>query len=100
MERSEDQFDEYKLPGDEPLKHQWDTNVQFDWYRHLPTRTQNRLSPEGDHAKAWEKHTAEQEGHWIANSLRGLPADDTPIQKLPGKSLQGYYGFNKKKKKK
>jgi hypothetical protein len=57
MHPTDGQFDEYALPGDEPLRHQWDTNVQFDWYRHLPKEKQQELSPEGDHAKAWEKHT-------------------------------------------
>jgi hypothetical protein len=66
---ADDQFNEYKLPGDEPLKHSWDTNVQFDWYRHLPKEKQTELSPEGDHAKAWAKHQNnidiehEAEGH-------------------------------------
>jgi hypothetical protein len=60
-----EQFSEHTLPGDEPMKHQWDANVQFDWYRHLPKDKQNELSPEGDHAKAWQQHQKDLDTeHW------------------------------------
>lgn len=96
-EEGSDQFNEYSLPGDEPLKHQWDTNVQKDWYRHLEPKTQKRLSASGNHEEAWKNHQTEIEGNWIANSLSDIPNTNSPIQRLPGKSLYTYY--NKKKKK-
>jgi len=71
MHKSEDQFDEYRLPGDEPMKHQWDTNVQFDWYRHLPKEKQTELSPTGDHAKAWDKHIKNLDIEHEAESYNG-----------------------------
>lgn len=91
-----DQFGEYSLPGDEPMKHQWDTNVQFDWYRHLPAKKQKELSPEGDHAKAWDRHQKDLEiEHQYKNEIeqnhRGR------IVPLPGQSLRNYYKKGKKK---
>ena len=53
------EYSEYRTPNDEPMRHQPDTNVQFDWYRHLPKDKQTELSPEGDHAKAWAQHTSD-----------------------------------------
>jgi hypothetical protein len=57
MKPTAGQFDEYSLPGDEPVKHEWDTNVQFDWLRHRPQEEQDRLPK--DPGKAFDKHVEE-----------------------------------------
>lgn len=87
---------EYSLPGDEPMKHDMNTNVQFDWYRHLPEKQQKSLSPTGDHAAAWNKHTEDQElEHRYDAEIHEKPKEVG----LPGQSLRSYYSKKPKKKK-
>ena len=89
----DEHYSEYKLPGDEPMRHQWDTNVQFDWYRHQPKEEQKRLSPKGDHAAAWDKKQTELDMDHRAASIK---ADEdyekkAKAAKLPGISLAATY---------
>ncbi len=99
MNKSEDQFDEYSLPGDEPVKHQWDTNVQFDWLRHQPKDVQKKLPT--DPGKAWEKHsnnltTEHMYDKEIHEPLHESQQPRGRIKPLPGKSLRSYYSKKRK----
>lgn len=99
MNKSEDQFDEYSLPGDEPLKHQWDTNVQFDWLRHQPKDVQARLPK--DPGKAWESHTNDLHlEHMYDKEIHEPITKPEPrerIKPLPGMSLRQYYSKKRKR---
>lgn len=96
MNPDSDQFDEYRLPGDEPMKHEMDTNVQFDWYRHLPAKKQKELSPTGNHAEAWDRHQEDLDiEHQYADQLEPKPK----YVKMPGQSLRQYYSNKNKKSK-
>jgi hypothetical protein len=95
MYKSEDQFDEYALPGDEPLKHQMDTSVQSDWLRHQPANVQARLPK--DPGKAWEMHNNDLElEHRYDKEIHEGVEKKEKIAKLPGKSLRSYYSKKKK----
>jgi hypothetical protein len=99
MNRSENQFDEYSLPGDEPLKHQWDTNVQFDWLRHQPKNVQARLPKEP--GAAWDSHVKDLELEHQYDKEIHAPIHESlqprgRIVPLPGKSLRSYYSKKKK----
>jgi hypothetical protein len=87
------EYAEYRLPGDEPMKHQPDTNVQFDWFRHQPKSEQKRLSPTGDHAAAWDKKQVEIDMDWRADSIKAEEDYDKKARqaKLPGISLAATY---------
>lgn len=101
MPRSNEEF-EYSLPGDEPLKHQWDDNVQRDWYRHQPESVQKKYGT--DPAKAFDQHQKDMELNWMADSHDERPHceacgphDPADYKKpysgdgMPGTSLRAYY---------
>jgi hypothetical protein len=99
MYKSEDQFDEYALPGDEPVKHQWDTSVQFDWLRHQPKDVQGRLPK--DPGKAFEAHMSDINLEHMYDKEIHEPIHESlqprgRIKPLPGKSLRTYYSKKKK----
>lgn len=87
------EYAEYRLPGDEPMRHQPDTNVQFDWYRHLDPKEQKRLSPTSDHAAAFEKKQHEDDLSHMADSIKKDEDYDKAARnsKLPGISLAATY---------
>jgi hypothetical protein len=93
MPRSNEEF-EYRLPGDEPLKHQWDDNVQKDWHRHLPAAEQKKYGT--DPAKAWDQHQKDMDLNWMAESY---PKEPKPPRGdgLPGISLRAYYSKKRTK---
>lgn len=100
MKPDDSQFDEYSLPGDEPMKHQWDTNVQFDWLRHQPEDVQKSLPK--DPGQAWDKHQENLHLEHMYEKEINEPLHESlqpkgKVVPLPGKSLRTYYSKKKKK---